>query len=234
MNLQRAPRRVVATAAIIVALLGWHVVEALRIAPNFLAYFNAIAGGPSQGYRHLVDSSLDWGQDLPGLKEWLDREGLQRPGHVPVYLSYFGSSHPEYYRIDAFDLPGFPDRWTARFPPPLTGGVYAISATMLQAVYLLEAPGAWTPEYEKRYQDALYNLRLYDSTRVDPAARAALRRQTGDEFWIKMFHLFERLRFARLAAYLRTREPEANVGYSILIYRLTDEEVARAVAGPPP
>src|SRR5688572_26503678 len=126
MSRLREQRGVVATAALVVVLLCWHVVEAVRISPNFLAYFNALAGGPDEGYKHLVDSSLDWGQDLPGLKEWLDREGLQGPGEPPVYLSYFGSSHPEYYRIKAIDLPGFPDRWKPRVPPPLTGGVYAV------------------------------------------------------------------------------------------------------------
>lgn len=226
--------RVIAMGALVVALLAWHVAQAVLISPNFLAYFNRIAGGPEEGYRHLVDSSLDWGQDLPALKEWLDREGLEGPNHPPVYFSYFGSARPDHYKINAEPLPGFPERWTPRFPPPLAGGVYCISATMLQAVYVLEAPGAWTPAYEKRYQDALYNLRLFDSTGSDPAARAALLKQTGDALWLKMFRVFEQLRFARLAAYLRTREPDANVGYSILIYRLSDADVASAVAGPPP
>jgi hypothetical protein len=234
MSLRRVDRGTVIGAALVVALLAWHVVEALRSSPNFLAYFNAIAGGPDHGYEHLVDSSLDWGQDLPGLKHWLDEQGLQGPNHPPVYLSYFGSSHPGYYHIDAYALPGFPDRWTRRMPPPLTGGVYAISATMLQAVYVLDAPGAWTGAYEKRYQDALYNIRLFDSTAANPKARERLLKQTGEEFWWKNFHLFENLRFARLAAFLRRRTPDANIGHSILIYRLTDEDVWRAVAGPPP
>ncbi len=52
----------------VVALLGWHVTESVRVAPHYLAYFNEFAGGPENGHRHLVDSSLDWGQDLPGLK----------------------------------------------------------------------------------------------------------------------------------------------------------------------
>ena len=30
--------------------------------PDYLTYFNLFAGGPRYGYRHLVDSSLDWGQ----------------------------------------------------------------------------------------------------------------------------------------------------------------------------
>jgi hypothetical protein len=221
-------------AIVLGALLAWHAVEAIRAAPDFLAYFNELVGGPAKGYRHLVDSSLDWGQDLPALKEWLDREGRQGANHVPVYLSYFGNARPEYYGIDAISLPGFPDLTPRRRPPRLTGGVYCISATTLNAVYLQDALGAWTPEYEKRYQDVVYNLRGFDRTADDPAARAALLRQTGEEFWRKLFPLYERLRFGRLAAYLRKRKPDANAGYSILIYRLSDEEVARAIGGPPP
>ena len=68
-------------------LLAWHAAESLAIRPDYLAWLNELAGGPSQGYKHLADSSLDWGQDLPALKDWLDREGLQRGDGV--YLSYF-------------------------------------------------------------------------------------------------------------------------------------------------
>jgi hypothetical protein len=232
--LPRVNRTTLAATALIIGLLAWHVVEALRSSPDFLAYFNQLAGGPDKGHEHLVDSSLDWGQDLPGLKRWLDDNGLQGPDHPPVYLSYFGRSFPGYYHIDAIDLPGFPDRWTPRRPPALTGGVYCISATMLRAVYIQDAPGAWRPEYEKRYQDALYNLRLFDSTAANPKARDSLVKQTGEDFWWRLFHLVEQLRFARLAAFLRQREPDANVGHSILIYRLTDDEVSRAVSGASP
>ena len=48
--------------------LGWQLIESCSIRPDYLAYFNQIAGGPRNGYKHLVDSSLDWGQDLPALK----------------------------------------------------------------------------------------------------------------------------------------------------------------------
>lgn len=214
-------------------LLIWHAFESMRIAPHYLAYFNPLDGGPRQAYRHLVDSSLDWGQDLPGLKKWLDREGLQGPNHPPVYLSYFGTARPQYYDIDAKLLPGFSDRWVPRVPEPLTGGVYCISATMLQGVYLT-APGAWSSESEERYQITLANLRILESTANDERARAALLRQTGEELWWKVFHAMEQLRFARLAAHLRLREPDAQIGYSILIYRLADADVARALFGPPP
>src|SRR6185369_10959616 len=80
-----------AAGAATLLLLGWHVFESIAIRPDYLAYFNELAGGPSEGYRHLADSSLDWGQDLPALKQWLDGERLQR-GDGNVYLSYFGTA----------------------------------------------------------------------------------------------------------------------------------------------
>jgi hypothetical protein len=221
-------------AAVLAGLLLWQITEATRISPNFLAYFNAISGGPAEGYRHLVDSSLDWGQDLPGLKKWLDANNPSAPGQSPVFLSYFGNAPPEHYGIHPVYLPGFPDLIKSRVPPPLTGGIYCISATLLVGVYAGEAPGHWTPAYERRYQDVRYNLSVFDSTAGDRTKRELLLRQTGKEFWWKLFHLYEQLRFARLAAYLRERRPDDNVGYSILIYRLSDRDLAAALDGPSP
>ena len=84
------------------------------------------------GYRHLVDSNLDWGQDLPGLKAWMDRNGVAR-----IKLSYFGTADLDYHRIDCDLLPG------QMLPPPrdvtreiAPGDIVAVSATNLQGVYL--------------------------------------------------------------------------------------------------
>ena len=48
------------------------------------------------------------------------------------------------------------------------------------------------------------------------------------------FRHYEDLRFGRLCSFLRTREPDDEVGHSILIYRLTDADVAGALEGKPP
>jgi hypothetical protein len=63
---------------------------ALRHHPHHLAYFNELAGGPAGGDRYLVDSNLDWGQDLLGLQAWMKRN---RPGET-VGLAYFGNVDP--------------------------------------------------------------------------------------------------------------------------------------------
>ncbi len=39
--------------------------------PDYLPYFNALAGGPRGGERFLIDSNLDWGQDVSRLAKYL-------------------------------------------------------------------------------------------------------------------------------------------------------------------
>jgi hypothetical protein len=142
-----------AGTAVLLAV-GWAALEAWGIRPHYLAYFNALAGGPSRAYHHLVDSSLDWGQDLPGLKKWLDERELQRKD-LPVYLAYFGSVDPKYYGIQATPLPSFGERRTELRLEPLRPGVYCISATMLQGMYLHHSSGPdWTIAREEMYRSA--------------------------------------------------------------------------------
>ena len=75
-------------------LLAGTVASNLLIYPDYLAYFNCAAGGPSRGYRLLADSNLDWGQDLLGLKRYLDANGIDR-----ICLAYFGRVDPAIYGI---------------------------------------------------------------------------------------------------------------------------------------
>jgi 4-amino-4-deoxy-L-arabinose transferase-like glycosyltransferase len=70
-------------------------VESMSIAPDYLAYFNVLAGGPQNGPKYLIDSNLDWGQGLKKLKRWKDRHS-----EAPLCLSYFGQANPEYYGIE--------------------------------------------------------------------------------------------------------------------------------------
>jgi hypothetical protein len=45
------------------ALALWLAVSSLSVHPQYISYFNEIAGGPANGWRWLLDSNLDWGQD---------------------------------------------------------------------------------------------------------------------------------------------------------------------------
>ena len=50
-----------------------------------------------------------------------------------------------------------------------------------------------------------------------------------NQYWVNRYRLYQLLRFAKLAKYLATRKPDDNIGYSILIFKLTDAEVANAL-----
>ena len=257
-------------ALLLVLLLG----DVAYRFPNYIAYFNGIVS-PRQAYRHLVDSSLDWGQELPAVKKYLDEH---RPSGA-TYFSYFGNGSPAYYGIRAqplFSLPGrgidvsllmgkdvpasggeaaldelrraWPTyelvgvseeatRWSALLLKKasqlrLTGGTYLVSATMLQPLYYQPWSGPWNDAYEKDYQGLRASIQpmLSDNPNVRMAALQ------GHELsqWQLVWRRFEEIRFARLTAFLRPREPHDQINHAILVYRLTDQDVAQALEGPPP
>jgi len=87
-----------------------------------------LVGGPANGDRYLVDSNFDWGQDLKGLKVWMDEN------RVPfINLCYFGTADPAYYGISCALLPGGMLLNTSQ--PPRLPGYVAISVTNLRGVY---------------------------------------------------------------------------------------------------
>src|SRR5262249_41505536 len=72
----------------------WLMVSAATTWPNYLAYFNFACGGPSRGHRYLLDSNLDWGQDLIALRRYMEREGIPE-----IDLAYFGRVDPAIYGV---------------------------------------------------------------------------------------------------------------------------------------
>lgn len=119
---------------VLVLSLIWYVGAAVMSWPHYLAYFNEFGGGSANGYRYLVDSNLDWGQELKGLKAYMDGHGIDR-----VYLSYFGSDSPERYGIKYEWLPSYEltnpraSQSTVNIP---RNSYVAISVTNLQGVYM--------------------------------------------------------------------------------------------------
>ncbi|OGP07165.1 MAG: hypothetical protein A3G39_08380 [Deltaproteobacteria bacterium RIFCSPLOWO2_12_FULL_43_16] len=121
-----------AARVVFYGFIVWYLYGAAFIHPDELAYFNEFVGGPKNGYKYLVDSNLDWGQDLIGLKKYIDEHKIEK-----IKLSYFGFSDPAYYGIKYEYLPSYaiPNPHIERHDVPLKG-YFAISATMLQGVYL--------------------------------------------------------------------------------------------------
>ncbi|MFA6568091.1 MAG: glycosyltransferase family 39 protein [Victivallales bacterium] len=213
-------------------LLLWFLAESLAIWPHYLAYFNQLAGGPKNGYRHLVDSSLDWGQDLKSLGRWLKAKGLLNQKKTDVYVSYFGIADISHYAPGVKKLPSYHGQ-EGDIPFDLGGGVYCISATMLHLVYLPELLNMDDPETrvidENLYGEVSSKMPEFFKSMENPQRFREFISAKGDEYWNDCYRLYQLLRFAKLAKYLETRKPDDNIGYSILIFKLTDAEVATAL-----
>jgi hypothetical protein len=223
-------RRWPISACIVLASIGLFAGESLWRWPNYLAYFNQVVGGPSRAYHHLVDSSLDWGQDLPALQHWLAEQELLNAPLGKTYLSYFGTGKPSYYGVTPTLLPCFWDRMPARIPEPLEAGTYCISATMLQNLYTLFR-GRWNDTYEQAYQQNANEVNAF--LKSDAAARGQMVAKSGEQYWLQQFRIYEHARLARLTSFLRRREPDFQINGTILIYRLSAEDISRAATGPP-
>jgi 4-amino-4-deoxy-L-arabinose transferase-like glycosyltransferase len=115
----------------ITLLLGWLVVSSARAHPDYLAYFNEMAGSHPENV--LVDSDLDWGQDLFRLAAALRAYKVDR-----LALAYYGSAD-----LSRHGLPSF-----TRLGPrqPMTGWI-AISLSSLKTA---EPAGAfaWLEAYK--------------------------------------------------------------------------------------
>ncbi len=194
------------------ALCAAMVASSLSTWPDYLAYFNVLIGGPNRAYTHLVDSSLDWGQDLPGLKTWQDRRsaGAKAASEGRLYLSYFGTDNPERFGIEAEMLPSHME-WRPPTLEPLSGGNYCISATMLQLMYIMPT-NEWTETFESAYQLLRPEYEAFRGP-IGPANEEA--------GWFRL------LRFARICTFLRSGVPDAQIHHTILVYRLSDQDVRR-------
>ncbi len=97
--LARLPARRMAGVAML--LLGClQIAECAWITPDYLAFFNVLAGGPGRGPEYLVDSNIDWGQDIKKLALWLNAHGTRR-----ALVYYFGNTQMRYYGVEDVGWP---------------------------------------------------------------------------------------------------------------------------------
>lgn len=173
---------------LVLALLLWGMGSSLAVYPHTLSYFNEAAGGPQNGSAHLVDSNIDWGQDLLFLKAWLD----EHPEARPLGLAYFNVVDPRIVGIE-FSLP--PRGPNALSPPAAaptwpfgpSPGYFAVSVNYLRGMSFSAPDGqgrqrmiaAGDYEYFCRFRPvarAGYSLFVYHIT---PEEANVVRRQLG-------------------------------------------------------
>jgi 4-amino-4-deoxy-L-arabinose transferase-like glycosyltransferase len=127
---------------VVAALLLFHVFSAVRSYPNYMAYSNELWGGPSQTYKYLTDSNVDWAQQLKSTKLYLDQRGIK-----DCWFAYFGQGvlEPHYYGIPCKPLPTADSLWMNERidAPPAIDGPVLVSAGVLSGFEF--GPGALNP-----------------------------------------------------------------------------------------
>ena len=141
------------TRTVLHVLLGCMVLVIIAVPilayPGYLSYFNAAAGGRSNGYAYATDSNYDWGQDMKYLKAFVDAHNRcvsgasvvddcritnAYPSIDKIRVDYFGGSSPSYYLKDKYVA-----WWDKRTPE---SGWYAISVEFIQSsLYGPRQPG---------------------------------------------------------------------------------------------
>lgn len=123
----------------VLLLVGWNIETCLRTSPDFFAYFNEPAAKHASYL--LIDSDLDWGQDLKRLDARLAELHPDR-----VWLQYHGTADPAQL---------FPQNWKPLDSASRPAGWIAISENDFR-----ETPGyGWLAAYP--YERVGRSIRLY-------------------------------------------------------------------------
>lgn len=127
--------------------------ESLFAYPHYLAFFNTLSGGPGRGADYLLDSNLDWGQDVKHLKRYVESRG-----NPPLCLEYFGTANLRYYGVNAAGVPRADPSEIAQ-----VDCVLAISVTLLKGLYVDPGSYVWlhdkTPVAKVGWSIWVYDLR---------------------------------------------------------------------------
>lgn len=126
-------------------MCAWFLAETIMVFPYYLAYFNEFAGGPAGGHRYVVDSNLDWGQDLKRLSDWVDSQDIPK-----ISLDYFGWADQNYYLGKKFNgISGGQYTSAQQFLADNPGGGFiAVSATFYQTSIASNHYYSWLEQYQ--------------------------------------------------------------------------------------
>ena len=119
----------------VTALIVWHIGENLKSYPSYIAYFNELIGSPRNADRVLVDSNLDWGQDLRRLDGWAREQAVKQ-----IAVHYFGGGSVEYEMRSAVPIVRY-----APGPGLLPKGWFALSRHFYRISFY---PPVWGVNYD--------------------------------------------------------------------------------------
>jgi 4-amino-4-deoxy-L-arabinose transferase-like glycosyltransferase len=104
-----------------------HIVSALTVFPNYIAYANEAWGGPRNVHTLLSDANADWAQQLYQVKAWQDRHPAEE-----CWFAYFARPEidPAVYGIRCHAMPTADTGWLggSDIVPQVINGYVLISA----------------------------------------------------------------------------------------------------------
>jgi hypothetical protein len=147
--------RVIATVLVVLSA-----VSSVATLPHSLSYFNTLSGGPVNGHKHLLNSNIDWGQDLLRLRDWL---GSHREV-TNLSLAYYGFIDPHVAGVE-YELPPVSRDAASRHPIRLPSGWYAVSVNYLVGypIHVYDGKGRLIPVPPDAFS---YFQRLRPTTRI--------------------------------------------------------------------
>jgi hypothetical protein len=118
-------------ALVCAALLIFQMVSYARAYPNEIAYANEAWGGPKHIYKILGDSSVDWGQALYRVKDYISAHGT-----TDCWIAWFGARKPSVEGLSCRSLagPGYVEAGDTELPPILPdnfSGTVFVSNTLI-------------------------------------------------------------------------------------------------------
>ncbi|MFC2171844.1 glycosyltransferase family 39 protein [Acidobacteriota bacterium] len=195
-------------ALVIHALVFWTVTSSILAFPDYIPYFNQIAGGSRGGARVLDDSNIDWGQDWIAVAAYQKKQDIEELrtmsiNQIDPHLVYGVKGRPMgmeeiykpetgWYAVGAHALarntlfgPNLPVRfdWRTKYEP-----VRIVGATYIYRFLILE-PGQQSPEdfqgvvltRDELYHQALERLNRYLDIRPDSSDLYVLRAEVQAE-----------------------------------------------------
>jgi len=174
LEMRRSDCRIAIAFLLVAAVAG-----SIASYPHHLSYFNSLVGGPRFGHRHMLESNVDWGQDLLRLQDWYLANGRPRP----FYVDYSGMVNPRWLGIQFDPVPrSHDDRISLRAagvsvePRP---GWYAISVNRQENCENYGLPAnayAWLKDLAP-VASAGYSIRIYRVTERDVTAWESLQKK---------------------------------------------------------
>jgi tetratricopeptide (TPR) repeat protein len=211
----------------VAALIAFQAVTTTRAFPAYMAYANEVWGGPSQTYKYLSDSNVDWGQQLKSTKAYLEQKGITN-----CWFVYFaeGPVNMKDYSIPCKPLPTIGSLWLNERieAPAAVDGPVLISAGVLSGFEF--GPGALNPyeQFKHLRPDAVIDYAVFVfNGRFEIPLAAAIGHSQQAQFLFKDNRLVEALAEAEQAVALAPHAVKPNVQAGDILVALHRPDEAR-------